>query len=414
MQVTIVGGGVIGLCTAYYLNRQGYNVTIIDEHDITEGCSFGNMGYISPSHFIPLATPGIIRQGIRWMMSSSSPFYIKPRMNSDLIRWGLLFRRSANQKTVQANTPHLNNLLQLSRKLMSELNGTFPGKFDMQEKGCWALYKSEKTGDHEKYLAEQAVSLGLKIKVCNRQQVQEHEPETEVDVAGGILYLDDCHLDPAAFMQTLYNYLQNSGVKFWINTRIERAESEKGRISKLISANNDFNCEHLVVANGSWMTEFGKKIGITLPMQAGKGYSILYNDLEKNLHYPSILVDHRTATAPLQRRLRIGGTMELSGHNNKILPGRVRAIYDAFEKYYPLMKLPSPETSQAWFGYRPVTPDGLPYLGKSKKYNNLYFAGGHAMLGLSAAAASGLIIEEIISEKPNSININAFDPERFN
>ena len=149
-------------------------------------------------------------------------------------------------------------------------------------------------------------------------------------------------------------------------------------------------------------------------MQPGKGYSILYDNLDKNLHYPSILVDHRTATAPLQRRLRIGGTMELSGHNNRILPDRVMAIYAAFEKYYPGMKLPRPEPSQAWWGYRPVTPDGLPYLGKSKKYSNLYFAGGHAMLGLSAAAASGLIIEELISGKPNSININAFDPERFN
>ena len=259
MQVTIVGGGVIGLCAAYYLNNKGHDVTIIDEHDISQGCSFGNMGYISPSHFIPLASPGIIRQGLRWMMSSGSPFYIKPRIDPDLIRWGLLFRRSAKHKTVQANTPHLNNLLQLSRNLMSELNETFPGKFNMQEKGCWALYKTEKTGDHEKLLAEQAVSLGLKIQICNKQQVQEHEPETEVDVAGGILYLDDCHLDPAAFMHTLYNYLQASGVKFWINTKVEGAETGKGSITKLISSTNDFNCEQLVIANGSWMPEFSKK-----------------------------------------------------------------------------------------------------------------------------------------------------------
>ena len=152
MRVSIIGGGVIGLCSAYYLSKSGYKVTVIERNDITDGCSFGNMGYISPSHFIPLATPGIIAQGLKWMMSSSSPFYIKPRLNLDLIQWGLAFKNSANAKNVEQSAPHLNNLLQLSRGLMSDLKKDLPA-FSMIEKGCWMLYKTEKTGDHGSFVA---------------------------------------------------------------------------------------------------------------------------------------------------------------------------------------------------------------------------------------------------------------------
>src|SRR5687767_857417 len=121
MNVTIIGGGVIGLCSAYYLRKSGFDVTVIDQHEITDGCSFGNMGYISPSHFVPIATPGIIAQGVKWMLRSSSPFYIKPRLNLDLLRWGMTFWKSATAKNVEDSAPHLNNLLQLSRQLMNDL-----------------------------------------------------------------------------------------------------------------------------------------------------------------------------------------------------------------------------------------------------------------------------------------------------
>lgn len=413
MKVTIIGGGIVGLCAAYYLQKAGHEVTVIEKNDITDGCSFGNMGYVSPSHFIPIATPGIISQGIRWMLKSSSPFYIKPRLNMDLIRWGLTFRKNANAKTVEKNAPRLDHLLQLSRRLMPEIKKDLHDAFPLIERGIWMLYKSEKTGDHEKHLAEQAHGFGLKTKICNLQEVQEHEPEVEVNVAGGVLYLDDCHIDSASFMKAMYHHLQNAGVKFWLNTEVKEFEKNNSRITAVITDKAKMDCEELVIANGSWLGKISKELGIYIPMQPGKGYSLSYTGLQKNLHYPSILVDDRTATTPIDRWLRIGGTMELSGHSEKILPKRVMAIYDAFKKYYPSMNLPLPETQKAWFGYRPVTPDGLPYIGKHNKFSNLVYAGGHAMLGVSAAAGTGQLTEQIISNKPTSIDISAFDPQRF-
>ena len=211
MKVTIVGAGVVGLCCAYYLDKEGFDITVIDRNDITDGCSFGNMGYISPSHFIPLASPGIISQGLKWMLSSSSPFYIKPRLNWELMQWGLTFWKNSNAQKVKASIPHLNNLLQLSRDLMNDLKKEFNDSFSMIERGCWTLYKNEKTGDHEKHLTEQATGLGLKTQTYTGTQVQELEGEVEVNVAGGVLWLDDCHLDSAKLMRSLHRYLKEKG-----------------------------------------------------------------------------------------------------------------------------------------------------------------------------------------------------------
>jgi len=413
MQVTIIGGGVIGLCSAYYLNKEGYQVTVIDRNNITGGCSFGNMGYISPSHFIPLASPGIIAQGVKWMMSSSSPFYIKPRLNLDLISWGMTFWRKSTAKNVEQNAPHLNNLLQLSRHLMNDFKNELPDSFDMTEKGCWLLYKSEKTGDHEKHLTEQARSFGLKSIICDAKEVQAKEPDVEVNVSGGVLYLDDCHLNPEKFMLALYSYLQNAGVKFWLNTEVTGFEKNNGKITTIITNKVNITCDELVIANGSWLGNISKMLGIKMLMQPGKGYSIVYNDLEKNLKYPSILVDDRTAVTPINKWLRIGGTMEFSGHSDTILPKRVMAIYNAFNKYYPGMNLPEPDLTEAWFGYRPVSPDGMPYIGRHFRYSNLSYAGGHAMLGVSAAAGTGQLIKEIIGGEKATIDLTAFNPARF-
>ena len=413
MKVTIVGAGVVGLCCAYYLDKEGFDITVIDRNDITDGCSFGNMGYISPSHFIPLASPGIISQGLKWMLSSSSPFYIKPRLNWELMQWGLTFWKNSNAQKVKASIPHLNNLLQLSRDLMNDLKKEFNDSFSMIERGCWTLYKNEKTGDHEKHLTEQATGLGLKTQTYTGTQVQELESEVEVNVAGGVLWLDDCHLDSAKLMRSLHRYLKEKGVKFFLNTEVNGFERTNGKINSVVTDKEKINADEVIVANGSWMPAVARMAGIHLLMQPGKGYSVVYENMAKNLRRPAILVEARTAMTPIERWLRIGGTMELSGHSENVLPKRVSAIYESVKKYFPSLNISQPDPGKAWYGYRPVTPDGLPYIGKHRKIANLTFAGGHAMLGVSAAAATGKLVNEIIGNRRTSIDIFAFEPERF-
>jgi D-amino-acid dehydrogenase len=412
-QVTIIGGGVIGLCCAYYLQKAGQEVTIIERGDITSGTSFGNAGYVSPSHFIPLASPGIVAKGLRWMLSSSSPFYIKPRLNADLVRWGLTFWKSANEKKMQQNIPHLNNILHLSRELMSEIKNNIGNHFRMAEVGCFMLYKNSNTEKHEFELAKEAAELGIETKIFSAKEIQQMEPEVEVNVLGGILYPMDCHLHPGDFMQTLKDHLQKSGVKFQLNTTVTGFEKNGSEITSVITDKGKFDCGELIIATGSWMPVVTKQLGVSVIMQAGKGYSITYENVDHNLHYPAILVDDRVAMTPMGNDLRMGGTMEISGINNNILIKRVEAIYKASKKYYPNLNLQFPEINKIWNGLRPLTPDGLPYVGRHSKYGNLTLAGGHAMLGLSLAAATGKLVEELINKQKTSIDCSAFSVERF-
>ncbi|MBK7883287.1 MAG: FAD-dependent oxidoreductase [Chitinophagaceae bacterium] len=224
--VTIVGGGVIGLCSAYYLQQSGYNVTVIERYAITDGCSFGNMGYISPSHFVPLASPGIIAEGLRYMLGSSSPFYIKPRLSTDLVKWAYYFWKKSNLGTSIKNAPHLNNILQLSRALINEMKGNIGDAFDMEEKGCFMLCKNKKTLEHEFDLADEAELFNLKVERLNAQQVQALEPDVELNVAGAVLFKDDCHFNPGKMMMALKSYLEKKGVKFQLHTTVTGFEKE--------------------------------------------------------------------------------------------------------------------------------------------------------------------------------------------
>lgn len=411
--VIIVGGGVIGLFSAYYLQKAGYHVTVIDNGDISDGCSFGNMGYMSPSHFIPLASPGIIGEGFKYMMSSTSPFYIKPRLNMDLMRWAWHFYKSSNVATVKKNAPHLNNILQLSRQLMNDVRDTIGDNFMMEEKGCFMMCKSEKTLDHEFHLADEAEKFGLKVIRLKRAGVQDLEPEVETDVAGAVLFKDDCHFHPGKMMHSLHQYLIPRGVSFQLNTSVKGFEKNGGQITAVLTDEGTFACENLVIAAGSWLPVVGKMLGINLLLQPGKGYSHTYPHIEKNIHYPAILVDGRCAITPWKNMLRVGGTMELSGYNNNVLDNRVIGIYNSVKSFYPGLHLEGEKRSDTWNGLRPVSPDGLPYISKTEKYSNVVFAGGHAMLGISQGPGTGLLVSELLQGKETEIDVSAFRLNRF-
>lgn len=412
-RVCIVGGGVIGLCCAYYLQKDGFDITVIDKGNITNGTSFGNAGYISPSHFIPLASPGIVAKGLRWMLSSASPFYIKPRLDWNLLRWGVAFWRKANASTVKRNAPHLNAILQLSRQLTSSLKDDIGNKFRMEEKGCLMLYKTAVTEKYELQLAKEANSFGIDSRILSATEIQKMEPDVEVKVRGGVLYPIDCHLHPGDFMQTLKDHLSAKGVKFRLNANVRSFETRGKRILAVLTTEEKLEHDEYILAGGSWLPILTKHLGINILLQAGKGYSLTYPGIKKNLHYPAILVDDRVAMTPMGKDLRIGGTMEISGFNTDILLKRVESIFNAAKNYYPGLEVDFPDKQNIWSGLRPLTPDGLPYIGRHRKYENLTVAGGHAMLGLSLAAGTGNLVGEIIKGVKPSIDMSAFNVERF-
>ena len=412
-KIIIVGGGVNGLCAAYYLQKANYDVTIIDSGDITNSCSFGNMGFLSPSHFIPLASPGVVAEGLKHMLSSTSPFYIRPRLNLSFLQWAFKFYKNSTQKVVEKNSPHLSELLNLSRRLMNDIKAELGDVFEMEEIGCMMMCRQQKTYAEELRVADAAEKLGLSVERLTREELQKREPDVELDIYGAVLFKDDAHIHPGKFMVALKNNLEQKGVHFELNTTVTGFVKNGRKIASVITDKGHFTGGEILLTAGSWLAQLSRMLGISLLLEGGKGYSYTYDHVQKNIRYPSILVEGRCAMSPWKHSLRIGGTMEFSGMNHKVLINRMEGIYQSVKLFYPGLKIDFPPKDKIWTGLRPVTPDGLPYIGKADGFENLLIAGGHAMLGISEGAATGKIISDLIDKRTPQIDIGAFKVGRF-
>ncbi len=412
MKAVIIGGGIIGLCSAYYLQKAGWQVTVIDKHDLSDNCSYGNLGMIVPSHFVPLAAPGMVAQGIRWMFNSKSPFYVKPALDWNLISWGLKFMKSANAEKVEMAGPALLQLNLLSKMLYEELFHEPGFDFAFENKGILMYYKTEKIAEEEGHLAAKARSMGIDVAALNKEELQALEPDLNLDVLGAVHYRCDAHLYPNKLMTQLIEHLKKSGVEFQLNTAVKQIIFENNNIKKLVTEEGEHNADAFVIAGGAWLPQLTKMAGINIPLMPGKGYSFTNKQPQKKLNIPAILCEARVAITPMNGYMRFGGTMEIGPVNNKINLNRVEGIVEAVPKYFPSMRLQMPEKKDIWFGFRPCSPDGLPYIGRTK-IHNLIVAGGHAMMGLSMGPATGKIVADIASGYPAPVDISQFAPERF-
>lgn len=412
--VTIIGAGIIGLCSAYYLLKQGYQPTLIDQGDLLNNCSSGNAGMIVPSHFVPLAAPGMISQGIKWMFDSKSPFYVKPSLNPALLSWGIKFWKHANAQHVERSAVPLRDLHLLSKQLYDDLAKEPELDFGLENKGILMLYKSYETGNEEIHMAKQAQELDLDVAILNAQEVQDLEPDTELDVLGAVHYRCDGHLYPNALVQQLVAYLQNKDVQIVSNCKVEGLELANNEIKAIKTDKGIFTSDLTVMTGGAWLPELAKLAKLNIPVMPGKGYSFMVNPGANKIHHPSLLLEARVAVTPMNNQVRFGGTMEIAPINAKINQKRVQGIVNAIPQYYPKHQVPMPELNKIWYGFRPCSPDGLPYIGYSQKLKNLIIAGGHGMMGLSLGPATGKLVAELASGKPLSVGNDAFLPERFN
>ncbi len=413
MKAIIIGGGIIGLCSAYYLQKTGWQVTVIDANDLTDNCSYGNAGMIVPSHFTPLASPGIITQGIKWMFDSKSPFYIKPSFSWDLLKWVITFIRHSNNKNVEHAAPYLRDLSLFSSALYQELSQQSGFDFALEQKGILMYFKTEKSGEEELHLAEKARSLGLDAEPLSKKQVQVLEPDTELDVLGAVHYHCDGHLYPNNLMKQLINSIRENGGEIHANMNVVRIETYQGQIKSIHSTTEKIEGDVYVVTGGCWLPKLTKMAGVSVPLMAGKGYSITQNNPAVKLNIPAILTEARVAITPMNGFMRFGGTMEIASVNNRININRVKGIIDSLPNYFPGMRQELPNIKDIWYGFRPCSPDGMPYIGFSKKIKNMIIAGGHSMMGLGLGPATGRLVADLANETPLPLKIDAFNPERF-
>lgn len=417
--ITIVGAGIIGLFTAYYLSEEGFTITLIEKSDGADGCSIGNAGMVVPSHIIPLAAPGMIEKGLRWMFDAQSPFYVKPRLDWDLLKWGIHFYKNANQTQVDKAKIALRDISLFSKAQYQTLANKDEFGFGFEEKGLLMLCKTEKLFEEEAEAAHQATKIGIKGEVLSKAQVHNLEPETKPEVVGGVLYPGDAHLYPNILVEELKGILKYKNVKIENNAELVDYEANNESIAKVVFLQNgikkQIDCDELIIATGSWSQSLAKKLKTNMPMQAGKGYSITKPQLaDKKINVPSILLEARVAVTPFNRqKIRFGGTMEIGGINTNIDMNRMKGIIKSIPSFYPDYQLDMPQKEEIWHGLRPCSPDGLPYIGRSTKYKNLTFATGHAMMGLSLAPGTGKLVAEIISGQKSSVDLGLFGVERF-
>lgn len=410
-KVIIIGGGIIGLCSAYYLQKGGHQVTIIDQSNMDGGASYVNAGYLSPSHIIPLSAPGVMKKGLKWMLNSASPLYIKPRLDSDFLKWTLAFNKSCNVSHVNKAIPAIKDISLMSQDLYDDIKRDESFTFHYEKKGLLMLCQTEKMLEEEVETARLAKREGLDAEEISVKELEILEPNVNLNVKGATFYKCDSHTTPQEFMDEMKAYLKAVGVTFYSNEKVEDLEVVNRKIVSIKTNNQTFKADEFVLAAGSWSHILSKKLGLKLLLQAGKGYRINTNQ-DTGIQIPSILAEAKVAVTPMNGFTRFAGTMEIAGINHNINRVRVEAIANAATRYYPEIKLTSEEKDSAACGLRPVSPDGLPYIGKSSKCNNLTIAAGHAMMGWSMGTGTGKLVSEIISDKKTSLDMTMYLPDR--
>lgn len=415
MRVVIIGGGIIGLSSAYYLQQTGHEVTVIDKTDISSNCSYGNAGYVCPSHFVPLATPGIVKQGLKWMWNSGSPFYVQPRLSWSLIDWGLKFMNAATSERVEKAAVPLRDIAVISKRMYEEWTRLPQFGFAYETKGLLEIFQTEQGGDHAKHVMEKAHELGLTDTILlDHQTLQELEPQTRINALGAIHYKCDAHLYPNKLMHQLLADLKRKGVQLRVNEEVVGFENKNGSITRVSTDKANYEADAVVVASGSWSRELAAKMQVKIPMVPGRGYSVTLEDSPYKINYPAVLIEGRVALTPMDgNKIRFGGTMEITSTKTPPKISRVEGILKAVERFYPEFKVPLPSMDKVWYGYRPCSADGLPYLGRTRQWKNVVIATGHAMVGLSLGAGTGKIVSEILNEERLSMNISPFNPDRF-
>lgn len=413
-KAVIIGGGIMGLASAYYLLKSGWKVTLIDKGDLSDNCSHGNAGMIVPSHFIPLAAPGMVSKGIKWMFNSRSPFYVKPSLDFSLISWGLKFMKSATQASVERAAPYLRDYHLLSKQLYEDLAKEEGFNFGLENKGILMLYKTDKAGEEEIHVGKDAQKLGLDVEMLTKEQVQALEPGVKLDVMGAVHYHCDAHLYPYALVSQLLQYIKEQGAEVITNSEVTGYGIQAGEIKSVETSNGTISGDLVIMTGGSWLPQLSKLAGLSIPVMPGKGYSFMEPNSAHPIVHPALLIEARVAVTPMNGQVRFGGTMELAALNNKINMNRVEGIVNSIPQYYPELQVEVPQIDKIWYGFRPCSPDGLPYLGYSKKLKNLIVAGGHGMMGISLGPATGKMVAELADRTALSANIKLYDPERYN
>ncbi len=409
--VVIIGGGVIGVCSAYYLTQKGLSVLLIEKGDIASGCSYGNGGLIVPSHSMPLASPGALGDGLRWMLDPASPFYIKPRWDMELLNWLIRFVLASRREVMLRGLPVLRDLLLSSAVLFDDLSSNAGFDFGYEGKGALWVCLSKQRLEHEKKETQLFEKFDIPVQLMEQDEVHDLEPALLPQVMGGVYYPRDGHIDPARFVVGLAEKARGLGAQRWTKTEVMGFETSNGRVTGIRTTRGELHPKQVILAAGAWSPDVVKSLRLRIPIQAAKGYSITVENPDPSPKLPLLFGEARVVVNPLGDALRLAGTLEMAGMDFSFNTRRLDAIRTSSSAYLP--GLADANVIEIWRGLRPCTPDGLPIIGRSSDFNNLIIAAGHAMLGMSLGPVTGKLVSQLVCNEITDIDLKPMRMERF-
>lgn len=412
--VLIIGGGVVGLSVGYSLLESGRSVTILEQKCPGAGASWGNAGLVAPRYIIPLAAPGVVAQGLWWMLDRESPFRIKPRLDIDLLRWLWSFLSFCTEDHVERTIPVLRDLNLTSRSYVEEwARSSGMEDFGFRASGSVVVHRTEKARQKDLEKAHRAQEAGLEVSVLERSDLGKILSNGPSGAIGGIYYHQDALLDPVQLLSSLRSRISEKGGNLRLGTAVTGFERQSSRIEIIQTSRNEWKAEEVILSAGAWSGSLAQQIGIDLPIQPAKGYSVTYSDPANSPDVPYILSDTKVAVTPMDGRLRCAGTLELAGFDGSVDVRRAKPILEEAARYVPHVTPDAPEQEEVWTGFRPCTPDGLPLIGRVSPIDNLVVATGHGMMGVSMSSITGQLVSEIVQGKSPSVDPSRLSPTRF-
>jgi D-amino-acid dehydrogenase len=411
-RAVVLGGGVIGTACTHYLMKAGWHVTLVDRGTIGGGSSHGNCGLICPSHVLPLAEPGMVAQGVKSLFQRDSAFSIKPRLDPSLWSWLMHFAARCNARDMIEAGHGIQALLLSSMTLYRELIDRESLDCEFESRGLLFAYRSKPM--MEAYAATNQLmseSFACPARRMDGDALLDFEPALKPGLAGGWYYHDDAHLRPDKLMSAWRRYLEASGVTIVENCGFQSFRSGQGRAEAAETTQGELSGDVFVVAAGAWTPLLNESLGVRVPIQPGKGYSLTMPRPSVSPRIPLIFPETRVAVTPFQSGYRLGSTMEFAGYDESIRPQRLQLLKDGAAGY---LKEPYCDPVQEeWFGWRPMTYDSLPIIDRSPRHDNVIIAAGHNMLGLSMAPATGKLVAELVDGATPHVDSKPYRISRF-
>ncbi|MFS8523453.1 MAG: FAD-dependent oxidoreductase [Limnochordales bacterium] len=408
----IIGGGVIGLLSAYELRRRGRDVIVIDKGNFGQGASAGNAGWITPSLSAPVPAPGLVAQSIKWMLRPDSPLYVKPSVVPGMLGWLLEFWRHCNVEKYEQGRSALGMLNRLSLRDFDRLaeQGL---DFEMHSAGLLYVFRTEEA--LRAYLDDLAhwEEFGAsEPKRLTPDEARELEPALRPEIIGGLLVESERHVRPEKLLSAAEQWLRANGADMRAHTEVADLVIQDGRVTGVrVKGGDVIEGDEVLLATGAEAASLAARAGFELPMQAGKGYSLTIRNPKLKLGRSMYLVEGRVALAPYDGALRLAGTMELSGINTNLYEERIAGIRKSADLY--LTDWSDGDEIIPWVGMRPMLPDGLPAIGRAPTIPNFYIASGHAMLGVTLGPTTAALIADLMTKGQTEIDLTPFDPARF-